>query len=50
MPFVLANQIVTMTIVRSVDAIGIILFERSLSVPGRCLRFNIDGSNFASAR
>jgi len=45
-----SKQIVTVTLLHSVDAIGSMLSERFLPESGQHLRFNIDGRNFAGAR
>jgi hypothetical protein len=50
MSVAVAEQIVTDTVLHSVDAIGSILSERVLPESGQHLRFNIDGWNFAGAR
>jgi hypothetical protein len=46
MSFALAKQIVTVTVLHAVDAIGSMLSERFLGESGQYLRFNIDGRNF----
>ena len=45
MSFAVAEQIVTVTVRHSVDAIGSILSERFLPGSGQHLRFNIDDRN-----
>jgi hypothetical protein len=46
MSFALAKQIVTVTVLHAVDAIGSMLSERFLGESGQYLRFNIDGRTF----